>query len=140
MLANLKRSVLARIPLTPTGFMVAGIVALLVAVAVFVVFATWQHERRAAAEAKVGAAMGEARGRSAADAGAVTDRAHDFATSSEALTRENADAIRQAPGADQRLSRELNAVGRRGVCLQPAYRSSSECMQLLGRAQPQERR
>lgn len=125
------RKLIARQPFSPLGLAAIAAIVLVVALAWFLI-ASWQHDRRAAGEAKVGSAMGEAHGKSAAEAGAIIDGAHAAAVQSEALSRENADAIRSAQGAGQALDPALNDAGRRSLCRRPSYRRTAECVQLLG--------
>jgi hypothetical protein len=92
---------------------------------------------RRAAEAGASSEMSGARAGAAADAGAILDDTHSAETQSEALSRENADAILQAPGADQRLDPELNRTARERLCERAAYRGRPECaVQQHGGAQP----
>ena len=122
--------------LSPTYWLIV------LAVAALAIFGIWwmitepgrAHQRTA--EAKTASAMSGARAGSAAEAGKILDGAHANATTSEALSRENADAIAQAPGAGQRLDPGLNDAARRGMCKRKAYRRSDECVQLLGEPGP----
>lgn len=122
--------------LSPTYWLIV------LAVAALAIFGIWWmvtepgRANQRTAEAQTSGAMSGARAGSAAEAGKILDGAHANATTSEALSRENADAIAQAPGAGQRLDPGLNRAGRERVCLRPAYRLSAECVQLLGRPQP----
>lgn len=125
------RHLIARQPFSPLG-LAAIAAAIVAALLVWFVIAGWMHARRAAAEGRVGAVMGEAHGKSAAEAGAIIDGAHAASVQSEALSRENADAIRSAQGADQALDPALNDAGRRSLCRRPSYRRTTECVQLLG--------
>lgn len=121
--------------LSPTYWLVVlVVVALIIAGGWWMVTEPGRANQRTA-EAKTAGAMSDARAGSAAQAGNILDQAHVNATTSEALSRENADAIAQAPGAGQRLDPGLNRAGRERVCLRPAYRLSAECVQLLGRPQ-----
>ena len=92
---------------------------------------------RRAVEAGASSEMSGARAGAAADAGAILDSTHSADTQSEALSRENADAILQTPGAAQRLDPELNRTARERLCERAAYRGRPECaMQQHGGAQP----
>ena len=92
---------------------------------------------RRAAAAGAESEMSGARAGAAADAGAILDTTHSAETQSEALSRENADAILKAPGAGQRLDPQLNRAARQRLCERPAYRGRPECaMQQHGGAQP----
>lgn len=129
---NLRR-LLSFQPFAPWVVIVAAVVALLL-VAGIVFHVT--NGAREAAQNKVNAEMSGARAKATAEAGQVVDRAHDFQSGSEALSRENADAIRQAPGADQRLDPALADVARRRMCERASLRRTAECVQLLGPRQP----
>lgn len=121
---------------SPTRWaIVAGIVLIAVCLIVYVLTEPGRANQRAA-EARTAGALSETRAGSAARAGQILDQAHVNATTSEALSRENADAIAQAPGAGQRLDPGLNDTARRGMCKRKAYRRSDECVQLLGEPGP----
>lgn len=47
----------------------------------------------------------------------------------DATTKENADAIRSAPGADALVSRGVDAVARERLCRRAVYRVRPECLQ-----------
>jgi hypothetical protein len=129
---NLRR-LLSFQPFAPWVFLTACAVAL---AAVVLIVMSVVNGAREAAQTKVDAEMSQARAKATAEAGAVVDRAHDFQSGSEALSRENADAFRQAPGADQRLDPRLNDAGRRGLCQRASLRRTAECVQLLGPVEP----
>jgi hypothetical protein len=112
-----------------------GIVVLLALAAL--VFAWWVFTApQRAAAAKAGQTIAEGHTKGAADAVGINDKARTTAQQSEDLTRENADAIRQAPGADVRLDPDLNRTGRERLCNRPAYAGRPECLQHAGGAQP----
>lgn len=85
------------------------------------------RQKARAVQAEAATELAGARTAAAADAGQTLDRAHAETTASEALSRETADVIRQAPGADQRLDPALNRVGRERLCERPSYRNTREC-------------
>ena len=122
--------------LSPTYWLVVLAVAALVIAGGWWIVTEPGRANQRAAEAQTSSAMSGARAGSAAEAGKILDGAHADATTSEALSRENADAIAQAPGADQRLDPGLNDAARRGMCKRRAYRHSDECVQLLGEPGP----
>jgi hypothetical protein len=129
------RNLVGRVPLPPGGWIAAAIAAVMILGIVFFLVLAWDASRRAAGEARVGAAMGEARGKSAAEAvetvaaGAARDAATDD------ITRENADAIHRAPGADQAVHPDVHRAGLASLCRRAAYRGSEQCVQLLGPAE-----
>lgn len=116
-------------------------VAVAAVVLALVLLAAWfvtepGRARQRAAEAEVSAKLSDARTRSAGEAIAIQDAASDAAARSEQLSRETADAIRNAPGADQRLDPDLNRAARQRLCLRAAYRERPECVQLARGAEP----
>jgi len=92
--------------------------------------------RQRAAEARAARVIAEGQAKAGGDAVIILDGALGDAQHSEDQSRENADAIRKAPGADQRLSPDLNRVARERLCNRPSYRGRPECMQLIDRANP----
>lgn len=116
------------------GWLVVGCVALVIVCA-----GLWWATggaRRDAAIAKANAAFSDSKAKSGADAGQTLDKAHQASTDNEALSRENADAIRNAPGADQRLDPSLNRAALERLCRREAYRNEPDCLQFTGRAKP----
>jgi len=117
------------------------IIASAVALAVVLLAAWWllssnARHKREAAEARAGQAMSEARTESGAQAGVILDRAHERAAASEQLSRETADAIQAAPGADVRLDPGLNRAALERVCKRASAAGLPECMQYADRAKP----
>ncbi|MBP6876547.1 MAG: hypothetical protein KBC34_00875 [Phenylobacterium sp.] len=113
------------------AFGIAGqlaLVALLVIAAALLVRCAGAPDRARARAAGDDAALARAHARSATDAaGAIAARAgRDAAT--DTLTRENADAIRSAPGAGQVLDPHLNRAGLDALCLRDAYRAAPACL------------
>lgn len=126
--------------LSPLGRVVCG-VALLAAVAVGWFLITAPARNAAAAKAaRAEAALADSRTRSAADAVEITARSGARDAAADRLTQETRDAIRNAPGADQRLDPALNAAGLRGLCRRAAYRGRPECVQHARSIQPQDAR
>jgi hypothetical protein len=88
--------------------------------------------RREATAAKVDATLSDARAASGKDAvdavagGATRDAAI------ERVTRENDDAIRNAPGAGATVDAGVDGVGRASLCRRAAYRDSEQCQRMLG--------
>ncbi len=87
-----------------------------------------QKARSARAEASLSAETAKAVSESGKDAigavGAVSGRNSD----SDAITRENSDAILHAPGADAPVPAGLAGAARDGLCRRAAYRCSAECL------------
>ena len=113
---------------SPAEWLIAALWGL---VLLIVLAMTWSvlHVRRDAAKSDLAAAMAGADALSAGQAGAILDGAHAAAQQSEAQSRETANVIASAPGADQRLDPDLNQLGRRRLCERAAYRGAAECLQ-----------
>ncbi len=121
--------------LTPTArvgaFVVAGVLIFVTICLVVYFLGSGARERGKAEVATTGRAVAEGRAESAQDAtNAVADQAAKDATS-EALTRNNADAIDKTEGARTSVGKPLDSAGRRALCLRVAYRDSAQCKQLL---------
>lgn len=111
--------------------------------ALLIIWAAWWfiiiRPAENAAKAEVATAEGSfatARTESARDAIGVQDRALGEAATTEQTSKENADAIHQAPGADVRLDPALNRTARERLCNRASYRDRPECVQLARRAKP----
>ena len=103
----------------------------------FVLWLAWwiatspAREAATAAKARADGAFADSRGKSAGEAAVITDRAVKGAAADEDLTRENADAIRNAcPGPD------CNRTALRRVCHREAYRHHPDCLQFARGAEP----
>ncbi len=127
------RSLLSWQPFTPAVFFAICAAAVF---AVVIIVASIIHGQREAAQNKVDAGMGQARSESAADAMQTVERAHDAQAQSEALSRENEDAIRNAPGANQAVDPRVSDVARRRLCERASLRRTPECLQLIGPEKP----
>lgn len=125
---NLRR-LLAFQPFSPPVFLGACAIALVI---VAVIILTVANGAREAAEAKVDAAMSEARGKSAAEATNTVAAGADRDAATDATTRENSNAIDKAPGAGQAVDPGVNDAGLRSLCKRAANRGRPECVQLLG--------
>lgn len=106
------------------------VVAAVLAAAILFGISQCQNAGREADRADLSADQAEAGSESAKDAigtvGAVSDRN----TASDQTTAENADAIRNAPGADSPVDPRAHDAGLRGLCRRAAYRGKPECMRL----------
>ena len=102
-----------------------------VALAIAIVYAglQWDAARKAKWEARLSDAQGQAASQSGADAvgtvGAVAGRSSD----TEQITRENSDAIHNAPGADAPVDHRATGAGLDSLCRRAAYRGSEQCLQ-----------
>jgi hypothetical protein len=119
------------------GLWSAGLIGLILAVVVigWLVSAPGRARRETVA-ARTETALSRSRTESAQAAGVTLDQAHDQQTASETLSRETADVLQVAPGADVRLNSDLNRVGRERLCRRAAYRGRPECLQYAPGAQP----
>jgi hypothetical protein len=115
--------------LTPVGWCVAACLLLAAGLSVALGVMIYQAKAHATAAAKIEAALAQSRTTSAHDAVEITATGAARDAQTDATTRENADAIHHAPGADQRLDPGLNAAGLHGLCLRAAYHSRPECLQ-----------
>lgn len=129
---RLLQNLLRLSPLTPWATLAAAAVAILVVVTAVAMVLSWQHDRRAAGEARVGQALGEARTKSAADATNIVAEGADRDQATDAITRENAHAIDSAPGANQAVDPAAHRAGLVSLCKRAAYRGSAQCLQLTG--------
>ena len=121
--------------LSPIGW--AAVIASVCAVAAIVWFVTADsRHRHDAAVARTEGALAASHNQSAADAIQTTVDAAKRDAATDAQTRENADEIRHAPGADAPVDPRATDAGLRGLCVRAAYRCSAQCVQLLGPVQP----
>lgn len=103
-------------------------------IAVVLILATCSYagmQRRAAQEARGAAGMAGAGRVAARDAIGVVERSQTRSDETDALTKENRDAILSAPGADQRLDPGLDAAARRALCLRRSSAHLAECRAVL---------
>lgn len=116
---------IARLLRTPVAWLVAAV--LLLGAAWWLYGAITAKPK---AEARLGHNTTEAALESGRDAvGAVSAEAA-AERASDDLTRENADAIRHAEGADARVAAPARDAGLRSLCKRAAYRGSQQCLQL----------
>lgn len=101
---------------------------LLVALIIFGV-TQCQNARVAGKKAGISADQTEALGASAADAIGTVGDVSGRSTDSDTLTRENADAISNAEGADAPVHDDVRDAGRSSLCQRAAYRDSQQCLQ-----------
>lgn len=106
----------------------AAIAAALAAVFIFGV-TQCQNARVAGKKAAISADQTEAMGASAADAIAAVGDVSERAADSDDLTRENADAISNAEGADAPVHPAVRDAGLSSMCQRAAYRDSQQCLQ-----------
>lgn len=121
--------------LSPLGWLVVGLAA---AAILMVGGMLWlqAHDRDKAAPIKAGRIVAEGQAAAGRDAVGVLEGVYRDTSENIDQAKEDVNAIQQAPGHDQVLSRDLNRVGRRRVCNDPAYRGRAECVQHLGGGKP----
>jgi hypothetical protein len=112
----------------PLGWAVIGLVAML---------AMWLGYRAITADARTEARLSrnqaEAARQSGADAVNTVGEAGEREAAGDALTRENNQEIRNAPGADAPVSAEAGAAGLAALCRRRAYRDEPRCVRLRER-------
>lgn len=82
---------------------------------------------RQATEARVDTGRADAAIQSGADAANTVKDASDREAASEALTRENERAIRDAEGSDEPVAKPVRDAGLAALCRRVAYRDSARC-------------
>lgn len=112
---------------SPQRWALVGIIVLVAILAIWWVLTEPGRANQRAAEARADGAFSTGRTSSAVEAGKIAGAAHQAAQASEALSRETADVLRQAPGAAERLDPELNRIARERLCLRAAYREHPIC-------------
>lgn len=115
--------------LAPLGRWVLGIGLALFLVAVIGGVRSCQSAQTAKVEARLGKNQTGAALASGADAVETIGDQQGREAAADQLTRENADAIRNAPGADAPVDPALDAVARERLCRRAAYRVRPECLQ-----------
>lgn len=117
--------------LHPYSWIALALVALAVLWLAIWLLGSPAREAATAAKADAEGRFGDARTESGRAAAETTHKATEGAAADEKLSRENADAIRDAcPGPD------CNRTALRRLCNREAYRNSPDCLQLAGRPQP----
>lgn len=101
------------------------------AIAVAVILALWLGYRALTAdsrtEARLARNQAEAVSQSGSDAVNTVGAAGDREAASDALTRDNEAAIRNAPGSDAAVSAEARAAGMGALCRRAAYKDDPRC-------------
>ena len=115
--------------LTPLGIRIIAAVVFALLIAGFLILQSCQTARTAKTEAKLGANQTEAALASGADAVDAVGDVGARAAASDRMTKENSDAIRSAPGADQPVDPALDTIARQRLCQRAAYRGSEQCLQ-----------
>jgi len=114
--------------LTPHGWLLSGIIALAAAVVIYFTLDAF-FAGNAKVEAELNANRAGAAIESGADAAGTVGEVGTRASETDLITRENENAIRNAPGADAPVDPAANAAGRSSLCRRAAYRNSPECVQ-----------
>ena len=118
-----------------SGWMIRNGARILAALAVLalVMALVAQRSCRAASAARTGARL--ATGQAGAAIASGQDAANTIGNrmagdaATDAMTRENDDAIRKAPGAGALVDAAADAAGRNGLCRRAAYRRDPQCVQ-----------
>ena len=97
------------------------------AVAALTVPSCIAKHRAQAAQARVNAAQGQAAVESGKDAINAVSAADGRQSASEAVSRANEQAIRAAPGADQRVDMGVHSAGLAALCKRQAYKDDAKC-------------
>jgi hypothetical protein len=115
--------------LTPLGRWIGTAVLLALVLGGLLFLQTCQSARTAKTEARLNRNQTEAALASGADAvGTIGDQTGREAAI-DAITKENSDAIRSAPGADTPVPAAVDAVARERLCRRAVYRQRPECLQ-----------
>lgn len=118
----------SRLPARIIAALVLVVIALLLAL---LAWSAWKEARTNAARARLSASQTDAVSNSARDAidavGGVSGRSEAY----DELTRRNADAIRNAKGADAPVDPAAADAGLRSLCLRRAYRGDPKCLRFL---------
>lgn len=104
---------------------VVGVIALIVAVGLFVRSCDARHSR--AAQERVAHSQAEAQQQSAEEAINTVAAAGQREAESEALSRSNEKDIRNAEGSDAAVNPAARDAGIRALCLRNAYRNDPRC-------------
>jgi len=104
------------------------LIAIVLAVPIFG-FSQWREARNSRQQTRLSESQAEAVSSSAVDAIGEAGALHSRDTRSDQLTRENSNAIRNAPGADAPVDNSVRAAGLDSLCRRPAYRGSEFCLQ-----------
>lgn len=106
-----------------------GLLAFLVAG--YLILTAPGRERAKADAARASQIVAEGRAAAGADAVAIVVAGQSRDAETDTLTQRNADAIRNAPGADVRLDPGLDLATRRAICLRPSASRNPDCVALL---------
>lgn len=105
--------------------LIAGAIALVLAI---LLLGQCQKARTAGAEASLSAKTGAAGVVAGGEAVNAVAGASERQAATDEITRENADAIRSAPGAGQLVDPAAASAGLVGLCRRAAYRSDPKCL------------
>jgi ABC-type Na+ efflux pump permease subunit len=115
--------------LAPFGRWVVGIGVALFLVAVIGGVRSCQMARNAKTETRLVTGQAGAAIANGSDAVETVGAVAGKAAETDALTKENADAIRNAPGADAPVADGARAAGLFALCKRAAYRRDPQCVQ-----------
>ena len=89
----------------------------------------WRVSRTAHTETRLAAGQAGAALASGQDAANIIGNRMDADAGTDPVTRENANAIRNAPGASAPVDPALRDIALRGLCRRAAYRHDPKCLQ-----------
>lgn len=115
--------------LTPLGrWVLIGLLAALL-IGGFLLVQSWRAGSTAKTEARLSRNQTTAALESGADAVGTIGAQSAREAAIDAITKENEDAIRSAPGADAPVPAAVDAVARERLCRRAVYRQRPECLQ-----------
>ncbi len=107
------------------------VLLVIVAVAGLLVARSCSAERTAKTSEKVATGQAGAVAASGKDAVETVGNRSASDTAADTVTRENADAIDKAPGANVAVDPAVRDAGLRSLCRRASYRSNSKCVQFV---------
>lgn len=104
--------------------------AVVTALAILLALYSCSRQRDAATEAKISSGQAGAAIQSGADAVDMLGNRADADAATDEITRENANAIHHAEGADAPVAADARAAGLRSLCKRQAYRDDPKCLRV----------
>lgn len=115
--------------LTPLGIKTLVGIVLVAIFAVVLAIQAWNTSSRAKTETRLSNNQTEAALNSGTDAVETLGEQSGREDQTDAITKDNDNAIRKAPGADAAVNPDLDAVARERLCRRTVYRLRPECLQ-----------
>lgn len=113
------------------GWLAVALAVLALAIGTWWILTEPGRQRARAIEAQTGQVLADGRREAATDAISVITGSHDRDASIDLQTQENANAIRNAPGADVPHDPGLDSATRRAICMRASARTDPACVALL---------